>query len=61
MKSSSWEDFDSALESKLNALKEEKVVLLTQTFASPSTSKLIKNLLEISKCYVMLCTIQYLL
>ncbi len=38
-----WEDFDSALENKLNALKEEKIVLLTQTFASPSTSKLIKK------------------
>ncbi len=40
---SSWGEFDSALESKLNALKNEKVVLLTQTFASPSTSKLIKE------------------
>ena len=38
-----WEDFDSALENKLSALKEEKIVLLTQTFASPSTSKLIKK------------------
>ena len=38
-----WEAFDSALENKLNALKEEKIVLLTQTFASPSTSKLIKK------------------
>ena len=38
-----WEDFDSALENKLNALKEEKIVLLTQTFASPSTSKLISE------------------
>ena len=28
---------------KLNTLKEEKIVLLTQTFASPSTSKLIKK------------------
>ena len=42
-KPSSWGEFDSALESKLNALKNEKVVLLTQTFASPSTSKLIKE------------------
>jgi len=42
-KPSSWGEFDSALESKLNVLKNEKVVLLTQTFASPSTSKLIKE------------------
>ena len=41
-----WEDFDSALENKLNALKEEKIVLLTQTFASPSTSKLIKKFIS---------------
>ena len=38
-----WEDFDSTLEEKLNALNGQDVVLLTQTFASPSTSKLIKE------------------
>ncbi len=40
---STWEDFDSTLEGKLNALNGQEVVLLTQTFASPSTSKLIKE------------------
>ena len=40
---STWEDFDSTLEGKLNALNGQEVVLLTQTFASPSTSRLIKE------------------
>tara|TARA_R110000787_G_scaffold43892_2_gene107446 strand:- start:7343 stop:10414 length:3072 start_codon:yes stop_codon:yes gene_type:complete len=40
---STWKDFDSALEEKLNALNGQEVVLLTQTFASPSTSRLIKE------------------
>ena len=40
---STWEDFDATLEGKLNALNGQEVVLLTQTFASPSTSKLIKE------------------
>ncbi len=40
---STWEDFDRTLEGKLNELNGQEVVLLTQTFASPSTSKLIKE------------------
>tara|TARA_B100000809_G_scaffold266359_1_gene328704 strand:+ start:14014 stop:17085 length:3072 start_codon:yes stop_codon:yes gene_type:complete len=40
---STWENFDSTLEEKLNALNGQEVVLLTQTFASPSTSRLIKE------------------
>ena len=40
---STWKDFDTTLEGKLNALKGEEIVLLTQTFASPSTARLIKE------------------
>ncbi len=39
----SWEDFESNLSAKLNENSGEEIVLLTQTFASPSTSKLIKE------------------
>ncbi|WP_456438657.1 TAT-variant-translocated molybdopterin oxidoreductase [Psychroserpens sp.] len=37
-----WEDFESSLSDKLNGTTGD-VVLLTQTFASPSTSRLIKE------------------
>ncbi|ARV11548.1 quinol:cytochrome C oxidoreductase [Gilvibacter sp. SZ-19] len=36
-----WAEFDSQMAAKLNAMAGQEVVLLTQTFASPSTSKLI--------------------
>jgi len=39
----SWTDFDTAVAGKLNQMQGKDVVLLTQTFASPSTSKLIKE------------------
>ena len=39
----SWTDFDTAVAGKLNQMEGKDVVLLTQTFASPSTSKLIKE------------------
>jgi len=39
----SWEKFDKELGNKLNALGGKEIVLLTQTFASPSTSKLIEE------------------
>ena len=39
----SWSEFDDKLGSKLNGLGGKSLVLLTQTFASPSTSKLIKE------------------
>jgi molybdopterin-containing oxidoreductase family iron-sulfur binding subunit len=39
----SWSDFDVAVAGKMNAMQGKDVVLLTQTFASPSTSKLIKE------------------
>ena len=39
----SWTDFDAAVAGKLNQMQGKDVVLLTQTFASPSTSKLIKE------------------
>ena len=38
-----WTDFDVAVAGKLNQMQGKDVVLLTQTFASPSTSKLIKE------------------
>ena len=41
----SWEDFEASLSSKLDGMSGD-VVLLTQTFASPSTSKLIKEFTE---------------
>ncbi len=42
----SWEDFESNLSEKLNGMSGDDIVLLTQTFASPSTSKLIKEFTE---------------
>ena len=39
----SWEEFDRGVSQKLNAVGGKQIVLLTQTFASPSTSKLIKE------------------
>ena len=39
----SWSTIDSELGTKLNALGGKQIVLLTQTFASPSTSKLIEE------------------
>ncbi|HEX9827032.1 MAG TPA: TAT-variant-translocated molybdopterin oxidoreductase, partial [Flavobacteriaceae bacterium] len=41
----SWNDFDAETTSKLNDLKNsgKEIVLLTQTFASPSTSKLVSE------------------
>ena len=44
----SWTDFDNETSQKLAALKEsgKEIVLLTQTFASPSTSKLISEFKE---------------
>ncbi|SHI88960.1 quinol:cytochrome c oxidoreductase iron-sulfur protein precursor [Mesonia phycicola] len=37
----SWEEFDRGVSAKLNNLGGKQIVLLTQTFASPATSKLI--------------------
>ncbi len=39
----SWSDFDTKVAQKLNEMSGKDIVLLTQTFASPSTSKLIKE------------------
>jgi len=41
----SWENFNTQIKARLNALKAtgKKVVILTQTFASPTTQKIIKN------------------
>ncbi|MBW2938623.1 TAT-variant-translocated molybdopterin oxidoreductase [Aureisphaera sp. CAU 1614] len=39
----SWDDFHGAVATKLSAMAGKDVVLLTQTFASPSTSKLISE------------------
>ncbi len=39
----SWEDLDKEVGAKLNSLGGKQLVLLTQTFASPSTSKLISE------------------
>ena len=39
----SWSDFDSKVAQKMNEVNGQDVVLLTQTFASPSTSKLIQD------------------
>ncbi|NNM22326.1 MAG: TAT-variant-translocated molybdopterin oxidoreductase, partial [Flavobacteriaceae bacterium] len=39
----SWEDLESEFVSKMGAMAGSDVVLLTQTFASPSTSKLISE------------------
>ena len=37
----SWNDFDKNVSSRIEELKDEKVILLTQSFASPTTSELI--------------------
>ncbi|MAT90022.1 MAG: quinol:cytochrome C oxidoreductase [Flavobacteriaceae bacterium] len=39
----SWEDLDAAVAQRMNEMSGKDVVLLTQTFASPSTSKLIQE------------------
>ncbi|GHC42263.1 TAT-variant-translocated molybdopterin oxidoreductase [Ulvibacter litoralis] len=39
----SWAEFDTKVAQKMNEMTGKDVVLLTQTFASPSTSKLIKE------------------
>jgi MoCo/4Fe-4S cofactor protein with predicted Tat translocation signal len=39
----SWEEFDIAVAGKMNEVAGKDVVLLTQTFASPSTTKLIQE------------------
>lgn len=38
-----WEDFDNAMVQRLGMMENKDIVLLTQTFASPSTSKLISE------------------
>ncbi len=38
-----WEEFETNLSDKLNEMSSKEIVLLTQTFASPSTSKLINE------------------
>jgi MoCo/4Fe-4S cofactor protein with predicted Tat translocation signal len=45
---SSWDEFDTDTTQKLNALRDsgKEIVLLTQTFASPSTSRLISEFKE---------------
>ncbi len=42
----SWDDFESNLADQLNGMSGDDIVLLTQTFASPSTSKIIKEFTE---------------
>lgn len=39
----SWPEFDTAMAQKMNEMSGKQVVLLTQTFASPSTDKLISE------------------
>jgi molybdopterin-containing oxidoreductase family iron-sulfur binding subunit len=39
----SWEDFDAGVVATMSQMTGKEVVLLTQTFASPSTSKLIQE------------------
>lgn len=39
----SWEEFHTAVAAKLSAMAGKDIVLLTQTFASPTTSKLISE------------------
>ena len=39
----SWEAFDKQVGDKLNSLGGKQIVLLTQTFASPSTDRIIKE------------------
>ncbi len=38
-----WEDFDSKVTQELESLSGKEIILLTQTFASPSTAKLISE------------------
>jgi molybdopterin-containing oxidoreductase family iron-sulfur binding subunit len=38
-----WDEFDSAVATQLESMTAKDIVLLTQTFASPSTSKLISE------------------
>ncbi len=40
-KEASWEDLDKAVAQKINAMQGKDIVVLTQTFASPSTARLI--------------------
>lgn len=42
----SWAEFDTQMAQKMNAMEGKEVVLLTHTFASPSTSKLIGEFIE---------------
>jgi len=42
-KETTWSEFDAKVAQKMNEMSGKDVVLLTQTFASPSTSKLIKE------------------
>ena len=50
-KPSSWGEFDSALESKLNALKNEKVVLINSDICKSLYFKINKRIYkEISQC-----------
>ncbi len=44
--SATWSDLDETVSAKLNELAGQDVVLLTQTFASPSTAKLIADFQE---------------
>ena len=39
----SWPEFDTAMAQKMNQMSGKEIVLLTRTFASPSTSKLISE------------------
>jgi len=38
-----WKTFNSSVQKELNAVGEKAIVLLTQTFASPSTAKLVQE------------------
>ena len=40
-KYTSWIDFDKNVSNRIEELKDEKIILLTQSFASPTTSELI--------------------
>jgi MoCo/4Fe-4S cofactor protein with predicted Tat translocation signal len=42
-KDATWSEFDAAVAQQMNQMAGQDVVLLTHTFASPSTSKLIKE------------------
>ena len=57
-KDASWSDLDAAVATKLGTMAGQDVVLLTQTFASPSTTKLIsdfKNLGQNKRVCVCVC------